>query len=97
VRVALSFRSRVEHASYPLLERLNRVPRPVAVAVLVVLLLVGLFAPRPWGGIAFLAVAAVLAWFLYLTWQRLTLPERLMRLAVLLLTTAVAVVRLVPS
>ncbi|MEW1953004.1 DUF6703 family protein [Terrabacter sp. NPDC080008] len=95
--MALSFRSRLEHASAPLAERLNALPRLVGPAVLVVLLLVGIFAPRPWGGIAFLVVAAFLGWLLFLTWQRLALPERLMRLAVLVLALAVAIVRLVPA
>ena len=95
--MALSFRSRVEHASYPLLERLARVPRAVSLGLLAVVLVVGVLAPRPWGGIAFLLVALVLGWFLFLTWERLRLPERLMRGAVLLLAVAVAVVRIVPA
>ena len=38
-------------------------------------------------------VAAFVGWLLFLTWQRLTLPERLMRTAVLvLLALAVAIV-----
>src|SRR6476661_5317586 len=89
--VAMSFRSRVEHASYPWVERLRAVPRPVAIGAFVALLAVGVLAPRPWAGIAFLLVA------LFLTWQRLTLPERLMRTAVLVLTLAVTIVRLVPD
>lgn len=95
--MALSFRSRLEHASYPWVERLNAVPRPAAVAALVLLLAVGIFAPRPWGGIAFLIVSAFVGWLLFLTWQRLTMPERLMRTAVLVLAVAVAVVRIVPA
>ena len=95
--MALSFRSLLEHASYPWVERLDAVPRPVAVGVLVVLLAVGVLAPRPWAGIAFLVVAAFVGWLLFLTWQRLTLPERLLRAAVLVLALAVAVVRIVPA
>lgn len=95
--MALSFRSRVEHASYPLLERLAHVPRAVSLGVLAVVLVGGVLAPRPWGGIAFALVAIVLGWFLFLTWERLRLPERLMRAAVLLLAVAVAVVRIVPA
>lgn len=95
--MALSFRSRLEHASYPWVERLNAVPRPVAVGVLVVLLAAGVLAPRPWAGIAFLVVSAFVGWLLFLTWQRLTLPERLLRTAVLVLVLAVAVVRIVPA
>ncbi|MGO4597796.1 DUF6703 family protein [Terrabacter sp. 2RAF25] len=95
--MSLSFRSRVEHASAPWVERMNAVPRPVAFCVLVALLAVGILAPRPWAGIAFLVVAAFVGWLLFLTWQRLTLPERLMRAAVLALAVAVAVVRIVPA
>lgn len=95
--MALSFRSRLEHASAPWVERLNTVPRPVGLVVLVVLLVVGILAPRPWSGIAFLVVSAFVGWLLFLTWQRLTLPERLMRLAVLVLALAVAVVGIVPA
>jgi hypothetical protein len=93
----LSFRSRVEHASAPWVERMHAVPRPVAIGVLVVLLAAGILAPRPWAGIAFLVVAAFVGWLLFLTWQRLTTPERLLRTAVLVLALAVAVVRTVPA
>jgi prepilin signal peptidase PulO-like enzyme (type II secretory pathway) len=76
---------------------MNAVPRPVAIGVLVALLTVGIVAPRPWAGVAFLVVSAFIGWLLFLTWQRLTLPERLMRAAVLVLALAVAVVRIVPG
>ncbi|GAA2151237.1 hypothetical protein FHX52_0483 [Humibacillus xanthopallidus] len=95
--MALNFRSRVEHASYPWVERLRAVPRPVAIGGFVALLAVGILAPRPWAGIAFLLVSLFVGWLLYLTWERLTLPERLMRTAVLVLALAVAVVRIFPS
>jgi hypothetical protein len=95
--VALSFRSRVEHASAPWVERMNAVPRAVALGVLVLVLAVGIFAPSPWSGIAFLVVTAFVAWLLFLTWERLTLPERLLRVAVLVLALAVAIVELAPS
>jgi hypothetical protein len=93
----MSFRSRVEHASYPWVERLRALPRPVAIGGFVVLLAVGILAPRPWAGIAFLLVSLFVGWLLFLTWQRLTLPERLLRTAVLVLALVVAVVRIVPS
>jgi hypothetical protein len=95
--VALSFRSRVEHASAPWVERMNAVPRAVALGVLVLVLAVGVLAPSPWSGIAFLVVTAFVAWLLFLTWERLTLPERLLRVAVLVLALAVAIVELAPS
>ncbi len=95
--MALGLRSRIEHASAPFAARLNAVPRPVALGVLVAVLAVGIFAPSPWSGVAFLLVALFVGWLLFLTWQRLSLPERLMRLAVLVLAVAVAVVELVPK
>lgn len=64
-------------------------------ALLLALLAAGIFAPKPFGGIALLVVAALLTWFLFLTWPQLRLPERMMRLAVLVLALAVAVTRLV--
>jgi hypothetical protein len=76
---------------------MHRIPRPVALGLLVVVLAVGVFAPRPWGGIAFLLVGLFIGWLLFLTWQRLKLPERLMRIAVLVLVLAVTIVKLVPG
>ena len=95
--MTLSFRSRVEHASAPWVERMNAVPRAVALGVLVLVLGVGIVAPSPWSGIAFLVVTAFVAWLLFLTWERLTLPERLLRVAVLVLALAVAIVELAPN
>lgn len=92
----LSFRSRLEHASAPLVERLNALPRAVSLGVLAVLLAVGIVGPSPWSGIAFLLVAAFVGWLAFLTWQRLSLPERLMRLSVLVLALAVGIVELAP-
>ncbi len=95
--MAQSLRSRIEHASYPVMERVNALPRTVVLIVLVAVLAVGVLAPSPWSGIAFLVVALFVGWLLFLTWPRLTLPERLMRLAVLALALAVAIVDLVPK
>ncbi|MEO6998713.1 MAG: DUF6703 family protein [Terracoccus sp.] len=95
--MALGFRSRVEHASYPLMERLNALPRAVSLVALLVVLAAGILAPRPFGGLAFLIVAAFVGWLLFLTWPRLTMPERMMRTAVLVLTLAVAIVRTLPG
>ena len=79
------------------MERVNALPRTASLVVLAVVLAVGVFAPSPWSGIAFLLVSLFVGWLLYLTWPRLTMPERLMRLAVLALALAVAVVNLVPK
>ena len=94
--VALTLRSRIEHASHPVMERVNALPRAVVLIGLAVVLVVGVAAPAPWSGLAFLLVSVFVGWLLYLTWPRLTLPERLMRVAVLVLALAVAVVNLFP-
>jgi hypothetical protein len=79
------------------MERVNALPRTAVLVVLVAVLAVGILAPAPWSGVAFLLVSLFVGWLLYLTWPRLTMPERLMRLAVLALALAVAVVNLVPK
>jgi hypothetical protein len=78
------------------MERVNALPRAVAFIVLGLVLVVGVAAPAPWSGIAFLLVSIFVGWLLYLTWPRLTLPERLMRVAVLVLALGVAIVNLFP-
>jgi hypothetical protein len=93
--VSLPFRSRVEHAAYPVLDRLERLPRVVPFLAVLVLIVVGILVPR-WGFVATALVALAVAFLVYYTWPRLTLPERLMRLAVLALITAVALVQAVP-
>lgn len=79
------------------MERLNSLPRAVSLVGLLAVLAVGLIAPRPFGGLAFLLVTVFVGWLLFLTWPRLSMPERMMRIAVLVLTLAVAVVRMVPG
>lgn len=79
------------------MERVNSLPRVVSLVALLVVLAAGILAPRPFGGLAFLLVAVFVGWLLFLTWPRLTLSERMMRTAVLLLVFAVAVIRTVPG
>jgi hypothetical protein len=93
--VSLPFRLRVEHAAYPVLDRLERLPRLVPFLGVLVLLVVGILLPR-WGFIATGLVALGVGFLVYYTWPRLTLPERLMRLAVLALIVAVAVIQAFP-
>lgn len=93
--VSLSFRSRVEHSAHPLLERLNRLPAVVPFLVALALLATGVFVPR-WGFLATAVVTVVVGFLVYYTWPRLSLPEKLMRLAVLLLVAAVTAVQALP-
>ena len=93
--MSLPFRSRVEHAAYPVLDRLERLPRFLPFLAVLALIVVGIAVPR-WGFLATALVALVVAFLVYYTWPRLSLPERLMRCAVLALITAVTVVQAVP-
>ena len=94
-RVSLPFRSRVEHAAYPVLDRLERLPRLVPFLGVLALLVVGILVPR-WGFVATALVALGVGFLIYYTWPRLTLPERLLRLAVLALAVAVTAVQAFP-
>lgn len=79
----------------PLLIRVNRMPRWLLAAVLVVLLLLGLLLTTPWAGLFLLVVAAFLGWLLALSWPLVDGWGRLLRgLAVLVLLVA-GVLRLV--
>ncbi len=76
--MSLPFRSRVEHAAYPVLDRLERLPRFLPFIAVLALIVVGIAVPR-WGFLATALVALLVAFLIYYTWPRLTLPERLMR------------------
>ncbi|HET8600482.1 MAG TPA: DUF6703 family protein [Segeticoccus sp.] len=90
-------RGAVERASMPLLTRLSRLPRVVPFLSMLALLLVGAFLGGPVGVVLVAVAALFLAWLLYLAWPKLGGNERLMRLAVIALVVAVAVVQLVPK
>ncbi len=93
--MSLPFRSRVEHASAPFAEKLNGMPRWAPFLAVLALMAAGVFVPRV-GFLFTLVIAAFLGWLLYLTWPRLVGPEKLMRIAVLLMVVAVAVVQAFP-
>lgn len=87
-------RVRIEHASVPVLTRLATLPPWLPFLVMLVLILVGGWVGGAVGTVLIGLAALVVAWLLYLSWPRLTAPERMMRLAVLALVAAVAVTRL---
>jgi hypothetical protein len=91
-----NLRASIERASLPVLRRLSALPRPVPFLALLVLLVVGAFLGGA-VGFALMALAALfVTWLLYLSWPRLTGPEKLMRTAVVLLALGLAVVQLFP-
>ncbi len=93
--VPSAFRSRVEQASVPVLVRLERLPRAVPFLVVLAAMVAGVLVPRV-GFLFTLLVGGFVGWLLFLSWPRLTLPERLGRVAVLFLVLAVAIVQAVP-
>ncbi|MEO3938846.1 DUF6703 family protein [Dermatophilaceae bacterium Soc4.6] len=93
--MSLPFRSRVEHRTHPLLERLNAAPRLIVALVVAALLAAGFFVPRV-GFVATAVVVAFVGFLVWSTWPRCTLPERLLRLAVLAITVALTIVQAFP-
>ena len=76
--------------------RLSRLPKLVPFAVLLTLLGAGLIIQGPAGFVLVGLAALFVAWVLYLSWPVLKGSERIMRLAVLLLAVALAIVQLFP-
>ena len=87
-------RRRLERASAPVLIRLNRAPRWVPTAVMLVLLLIGLFTPGSVSAALLAAVALILAWLLALAWPTLAAQGRFARILVIGLVLFSALVRL---
>ncbi|MGC4895267.1 DUF6703 family protein [Micromonospora sp. DT31] len=79
----------------PVLSRLARLnPTAVFLATLF-LVLVGLFAPGPAGGVLLLVLAGGLVWLMSVTWPVQAPATRMLRLVMLTLLVAAALVKLV--
>jgi hypothetical protein len=89
-------RQRIDHASLPLMTKLSRLPRLVPFLILIALLVSGMLIAGPAGFVLIALDAVFVAWVLYLSWPALSSSERIMRLAVLLVAVALAVVQLFP-
>jgi len=76
--------------------RLSRLPRLVPFLILLALLVGGVLIGGPTGFVLMAVAAVFVAWVLYLSWPALSSSERIMRLAVLLIAVALAVVQLFP-
>jgi hypothetical protein len=89
-------RTSIERVSAPTLVRLGRLPRMVPFVIMLALIVVGLLIHGP-AGFALITLGVLfLVWLLYLAWPALAPVERLMRLAVVVLGTALAVTQLFP-
>ncbi|MGB3258787.1 MAG: DUF6703 family protein [Ornithinimicrobium sp.] len=89
-------RARIERASTPLLTAMAKMPPLLPFIVMFAVLLVGAFVGGPIGAVMLLVPIAFLGWLLYLTWPHLRPPERLLRLAVLLLVIGIATTQIIP-
>ena len=76
--------------------KLSRLPRLLPSLILLILLVGGVLISGPIGFVLMGLAALFVAWVLYLSWPRLNTTERVMRLAVLLLAVAMAVIQLFP-
>lgn len=76
--------------------KLSRLPRLVPFLILIALLVSGMLIAGPAGFVLIALDAVFVAWVLYLSWPALSSSERIMRLAVLLVAVALAVVQLFP-
>ncbi|TWP34042.1 DUF6703 family protein [Leekyejoonella antrihumi] len=85
-------RVRAEHLSDPLIQRLARLPKATPVITVLVVMVIGVIFRHVVGAVCFGLCALLIAWLLYLAWPRLSPIERMMRAAMLLLLTAIAVV-----
>ena len=91
-----TLRPTIERASLPLITRLSSLPKAVPFLILLALLVAGVFISGKVGFVLMAVAATFVGWILYLSWPRLSGTERIMRLAVLLLAVALAVVQLFP-
>jgi hypothetical protein len=90
-----SLRESFERASLPALTFLSGLPRFVPFVVILGLVVTGLFIPG-WGWVLIAFVVLLLTWIALLAWPRLTMPERLMRVAVIVMMGAIAITQAVP-
>ncbi len=89
-------RGTIERASTPVLTAMARMPAPLPFLLMFVMLLTGAFLGGVIGAALLLIPIAFLGWLLYLTWPHLRPPERLLRLAVLLLVIGIATTQIIP-
>ncbi|MFL6101605.1 MAG: DUF6703 family protein [Actinomycetales bacterium] len=89
-------RRSVERASRPALIRLSRLSPLVPFALMLVLIVAGLFVPGVAGFVLLMLALLFVGWLLYLGWPAFSASERLMRFAVIVLVAAVAVTKVVP-
>lgn len=89
-----SLRARIEGVSRPVLVRLHGLPRLLVPLGTVLLIVLGAFAPLPYGLLALGLLFVFLVWIAYLSWPAVPAAGRLLRLTMLVLVVVFAVLRL---
>ena len=90
-----SLRESFERASLPALTYISSRPRFVPFLAILGLVIAGLLIPG-WGWVLIVLVVLLLAWIGALAWPRLSMPERMMRVAVVVMMAAIAITQAVP-
>jgi hypothetical protein len=91
---ATGLRKAVERRSaVPMAFLFTQVPRWVAPAVLVILLLAGFAVSNPLGGVAVLPVIVFVGWLAYLSWPSLGIGAKVLRVAMLTFLILLAATR----
>ena len=90
---ASPFRTAVERRSAVVVVFLRKLPRLVPGLLVIGIVATGLLAPPVAGGVALLVAALLLAWLAFLTWPAMPAPGRILRLAVVAMVVAYAIVR----
>jgi len=90
-----SLRESFERASLPALTYISSLPRFVPFLAILGLVIAGLLIPG-WGWVLIVLVVLLLAWIGALAWPRLSMPERMMRVAVVVMMAAIAIIQAVP-
>ncbi|GAA4403550.1 hypothetical protein GCM10023168_15190 [Fodinibacter luteus] len=90
-----SLRESFERASLPALTWLSGLPRVVPFLFVLALVVAGLLVPG-WGWVLIAVAVLLLAWIALLAWPRLSVAERLMRVAVVVMLAAIAITQAVP-
>lgn len=85
-------RAKVEHASFPAMQQLSRLPLLALTGIALALIVVGGILGGVLGAILVALVALFVAWTTYLAWPRLDRSLRLMRVASCFLLVALALI-----
>lgn len=87
-------RAKFERISLRPLTVIHRLPRLIVPVLMGALLLTGLLLPSNWAGLLLVALAAVLGWFVALSWPAIVPSARVLRVVVIVVILAAAVWRL---